>query len=108
MALEGEGGKGTGVTFSRRRDLPIIAPALNNPGFLAAASDEMIRHTLVYGREGTPMRSFLVQGLSEQDIDDLVSYVRSFSSESDTTASNAVNGCPGACRGITLYPRGNG
>ena len=81
---EGEGGKGTGVTFSRRRDLPIIAPALNNPGFLAAASDEMIRHTLQYGRKGTPMRSFLVQGLSEQDINDLVSYVRSFGVESDT------------------------
>jgi cytochrome c oxidase cbb3-type subunit 3 len=75
---EGEGGKGTGVTFSRSRNLPIIAPALNNPGFLAAASDEMIRHTLQFGREGTPMRSFLVQGLSEQDIEDLVSYVRSF------------------------------
>jgi cytochrome c oxidase cbb3-type subunit 3 len=75
---EGEGGKGTGVTFSRRRNLPIIAPALNNSGFLAAASDQMIRHTLLFGREGTPMRSFLVQGLSEQDIDDLVSYVRSF------------------------------
>jgi cytochrome c oxidase cbb3-type subunit 3 len=75
---EGEGGKGTGVTFSRRRNLPIIAPALNNPGFLAAASDQMIRHTLLFGREGTPMRSFLVQGLSEQDIDDLVTYVRSF------------------------------
>ena len=59
----GEGGKGTGVTFSRRRDLPIIAPALNNAGFLTAVSDEMIRHTLLYGREGTPMRSFLVQGL---------------------------------------------
>jgi cytochrome c oxidase cbb3-type subunit 3 len=78
---EGEGGKGTGVTFSRRRDLPIIAPALNNPGFLAAASDEMIRHTLEYGREGTPMRSFLVQGLSVGDINDLVSHVRSFNSQ---------------------------
>ena len=31
----GEGGHGTGVTFSRPRDLPILAPALNNPGFLA-------------------------------------------------------------------------
>jgi cytochrome c oxidase cbb3-type subunit 3 len=74
----GAGGKGTGVTFSRRRNLPIIAPALNNSGFLAAASDQMIRHTLQFGREGTPMRSFLVQGLSDQDIDDLVSHVRSF------------------------------
>jgi cytochrome c oxidase cbb3-type subunit 3 len=76
--VEGEGGKGTGVTFSRRRHLPIIAPALNNSGFLVAASDEMIRHTLQFGRDGTPMRSFLVQGLSEQDIADLVSYVRTF------------------------------
>jgi cytochrome c oxidase cbb3-type subunit 3 len=80
----GEGGKGTGVTFSRRRELPIIAPALRNPGFLAAASDQMIRHTLRYGRQGTPMRSFLAQGLSEQDIDDLVSYLRSFGSEPAT------------------------
>lgn len=87
----GEGGMGTGVTFSRHRDLPIIAPALNNRGFLSAASDGMIRHTLLYGREGTPMRSFLVQGLSEQDIDDLVSYVRSFDGRpADTQESSAA------------------
>lgn len=83
----GEGGKGTGVTFSRKRELPIIAPALNNPGFLAAASDAMVRHTLQYGREGTPMRSFLVQGLSETDIDDLVSHVRSFAKNTKATAT---------------------
>jgi cytochrome c oxidase cbb3-type subunit 3 len=46
------------VTFSRRRDLPFIAPTLNNAGFLATASDDMIRHTLRHGREGTPMRYF--------------------------------------------------
>jgi len=71
------GGQGTGVTFSRHRKLPIIAPALNNPGFLASASDEMIKHTLMLGREGTPMSSFLVHGLKEDDIDDLVSFIRS-------------------------------
>ncbi len=75
---EGSGGKGTGVTFSRKRDLPIIAPALNNSGFLAAASDVMIRDTITFGREGTPMTSMLVAGLSENDIDDIVSYIRSF------------------------------
>lgn len=75
---QGTGGHGTGVTFSRPRDLPIIAPALNNSGFLASASDTMIKATLMHGRKGTPMISFLKQGLSEQDIDDLVSYVRSF------------------------------
>lgn len=75
---EGEGGKGTGVTFSRKRDLPIIAPALNNAGFLASASDMMIKNTLLHGREGTPMVSMRKAGLSEADINDIVSYVRSF------------------------------
>ena len=74
---DGQGGKGTGVTFSRKRDLPIIAPALNNPGFLASATDAMIKNTLIYGREGTPMTSALVAGLSEQDVNDLVAYIRS-------------------------------
>lgn len=74
---DGRGGKGTGVTFSRKRDLPIVAPALNNPGFLASATDFMIRNTLIYGREGTPMTSSLVADLKEKDIDDVVSYIRS-------------------------------
>lgn len=78
----GEGGMGTGVTFSRPRDLPVIAPAINNSGFLAAASDSMIKSTLMQGRKGTPMPSFLDLGLKEKDIDDIVSYVRSF----ETTA----------------------
>lgn len=77
----GEGGHGTGVTFSRPRDLPIMPPALNNPGFLAAASDEMIKRTLMEGRDGTPMISFLKAGLKEQDIDDIVSYIRSMERE---------------------------
>lgn len=74
----GGGGKGTGITFSRPRDLPIMAPALNNSGFLAAATDSMIRENLKRGREGTPMVSFLKNGLKEKDIDDIVSFVRSF------------------------------
>ncbi|TCS72750.1 cytochrome c oxidase cbb3-type subunit 3 [Sulfuritortus calidifontis] len=74
----GEGGKGTGVTFSRPRDLPIMAPALNNSGFLASAPDAMIKLTLMAGHEGTPMESYLKKGLSEKDIDDLVHFVRNF------------------------------
>jgi cytochrome c oxidase cbb3-type subunit 3 len=74
----GEGGKGTGVTFSRPRDLPIIAPALNNSGFLEAASDQFIKATLINGREGTPMVSFRKKGLSDKDIDDIVVYIRTF------------------------------
>ncbi len=76
--VDGAGGKGTGVTFSRKRDLPIIAPALNNAGFLASASDTMIRDTITFGREGTPMMSMLDAGLSKQDINDVVAYIRLF------------------------------
>ncbi len=74
----GEGGSGTGVTFSRPRGMPIMPPALNNRGFLTAASDDVIKATLMNGRAGTPMVSFLERGLSEQDIEDVVSYVRDF------------------------------
>jgi cytochrome c oxidase cbb3-type subunit 3 len=85
------GGKGTGVTFSRKRDLPIIAPALNNAGFLASASDVMIRDTITFGREGTPMTSMLVAGMSDKDIDDVVSYVRSLE-KSATEMQEVLNG----------------
>jgi len=74
----GEGKEGTGVTFSRPRDLPIMAPALHNPGFLASATDAMIKATLMKGRKDTPMTSFLELGLTESDINDIVSYVRDF------------------------------
>ena len=67
---DGAGGKGTGVTFSRKRDLQIIAPALNNSGFLASASDVMIRDTIIFGREGTPMTSMMVAGLFEYNFGD--------------------------------------
>jgi cytochrome c oxidase cbb3-type subunit 3 len=74
----GGGGKGTGITLPRPRTTSIVAPALNNPGFLASATDPMIKNTLMKGREGTPMVSFLKQGLKEKDIDDIVGFVRSF------------------------------
>lgn len=85
---DGKGGKGTGVTFSRARDLPIIAPALNNPGFLASASDSMIKNTLIHGREGTPMVSMLKAGLKENDINDIVAYIRSFQQQEVVAADD--------------------
>lgn len=84
---DGEGGAGTGLSFSRPRDLPILAPALNNPGFLAAASDQMIKRTLMRGRNSTPMTSFLDKGLTEKDIDDLVAYIRSYPLRRDVEAT---------------------
>ncbi|MFW2438225.1 MAG: c-type cytochrome [Arenicellales bacterium] len=84
----GTGGPGTGVTMSRPRKLPILAPALNNTGFLSSATDEMIKNTLIKGRKGTPMDSYLKEGLSEQDINDVVAYVRSF--ETQTPVSKEI------------------
>lgn len=74
----GQGGKGTGVTFSRPRNLPILAPALNNAGFLASATDSMIKKTMLEGRKGTPMNPFKGKKVSHKDVNDIVAYVRSF------------------------------
>lgn len=71
------GGKGTGVRFSRDHDLPIMPPALNNSGFLAAASDHMLRKIITEGRTATPMPAAASLGVSAAQIDDIVSYLRS-------------------------------
>jgi len=86
----GEGGHGTGVTFSRPRDLPVLAPALNNPGFLAAASDDFLKAVLVHGRRGTPMPPFPKQGLTERDLDDIVAHVRGFAARPAPTGATVL------------------
>ncbi len=73
----GVGGKGTGVTFSRPRDAEIIAPAIGNPAFLAAAPDQMIKGIIMTGRKSTPMMAATSMGLTETDVDNVVSYLRS-------------------------------
>jgi len=87
----GEGGKGTGVTFSRPRNLPIMSPALSNLGFLASATDHMIKQTLIKGRRGTPMISYKEQGLSDSSINDIVSYIRSFEQFKSTKKQQELN-----------------
>jgi cytochrome c oxidase cbb3-type subunit 3 len=74
----GEGGKGTGVTFSRPRGLPVLPSALNNQGFLASATDELIKHTIINGREKTPMPPARSLGLKTKDVNDLVAYIRNW------------------------------
>jgi cytochrome c oxidase cbb3-type subunit III len=74
-------GTGTGVTLSRERKFAVVPPALNNAGFLASASDEWIKSTIKHGRPGTIMPSQKVFNLSEQQLNDVVSYVRSFEQE---------------------------
>lgn len=59
------------------------APALNNPEFLAAASDGFLLATIARGRDGTAMRAFgagadeMVQ-LSAEEMDDIVSFIRTW------------------------------
>ncbi|ROR34404.1 c-type cytochrome [Inmirania thermothiophila] len=72
----GEGGRGTGVAFARPRDLPVVPPALANPGFAASVSDEELRATLLRGRRGTPMPAAADLGLSGEDVEDLVAHLR--------------------------------
>ena len=73
---KGHGGIGTGVTFSRPRDAPVAAPALDNPGFQKSVSDAMLKASLLRGRDGTPMPSIKALGLNDADADDLVAYLR--------------------------------
>jgi cytochrome c oxidase cbb3-type subunit 3 len=83
---QGQGGAGTGVTFSRPRGAPVMAPALNNPGLQDAASDAMLKATLLRGRRGTPMPAITDLGLQERDADDLVAYLRTLRKPETTAA----------------------
>jgi cytochrome c oxidase cbb3-type subunit 3 len=81
-------GEGTGVSISRDRHFQVIPPALNNPGFLASASDEWIKYTILHGRAGTIMPGSKKLKLSEGEVNNIVSYIRSF--ESGFTAPDVM------------------
>lgn len=56
---------------------PPGAPSLNNPVFLATASDGFMRYSISAGRPGTPMPAFST-ALSDDQIDDLVAFMRAW------------------------------
>lgn len=56
---------------------PNGAPSLNNPVFLATASDGFMRYSVAEGRPGTPMPGY-AGSLTDQQIDDLVVFIRSW------------------------------
>lgn len=87
---QGQGASGTGVTFSRPRGAPVMAPALDNVGFQRSVSDAMLKETLLRGREGTPMPSIKVMGLNEKDANDLVVFLRNLKVESASGAEAAT------------------
>jgi len=70
-------GKGTGQSYSREREFKVIPPAVGNSGFLASVSDDMLREVITNGRKGTLMGAYGKLGLSSQDIDDIIVYLRS-------------------------------
>ncbi len=58
----------------------VNAISLNNPEFLAIASDAQIREAIAHGRRGTPMAAYGAQ-LGNDAIDDLVVLIRSWQRE---------------------------
>jgi len=76
-----QGATGTGRTFSRKRDHQVMPPALANPGFLAAASDQFIKGVILDGRDGTAMLPFRDSGMSDSDVNDIVAFIRNFENE---------------------------
>lgn len=79
--LKGEGGPEAGVGLVTESMKGFPGPALADPGFQKSATDGFVKASLMYGRKGTPMVAFLKGGqgmveLSEEEINDLVAYVR--------------------------------
>lgn len=60
------------------------ATALNNPDFLAAASDDFLQITIARGRRGTEMRGWIQRAggpLRPEEIEDLIGFLRSWQRE---------------------------
>jgi len=78
-AADGSGeGRGTGVTQSRDRSFLVMPASISNPGFLASATDQMMRRVISVGRKSSGMPAFASGKLSDSEIDDVVAYVRTF------------------------------
>jgi cytochrome c oxidase cbb3-type subunit 3/ubiquinol-cytochrome c reductase cytochrome c subunit len=73
------GDRGQGVT----------AISLNNPEFLAAATDGQIRWAILHGRRGTPMPAYKDR-LQEDAINDLVALIRSWQRDVPMRAEQSI------------------
>ncbi|MEF8793968.1 c-type cytochrome [Thiohalorhabdus sp.] len=72
-------------------DSKVVAPALNNSGFLASASDAFIKATIARGRGSTRMAAHgKARGLSDRDLDDLVAFIRSWEEGVDPLAKPVI------------------
>lgn len=84
-------------------------PQLNNPSFLALATDVMLREWISNGKTGTQMRAFRKGGqgvaeLSERQVEDIISYLRLLQRSGEgelTRVAKSPNGRPE--RGAVIY-----
>ncbi len=69
-------------------------PSIGLPGFLNVASDDYIFQTVKLGRVGTPMRSFMgpegIANLSENEVANVITYLRSLQSEPKEATETTV------------------
>jgi cbb3-type cytochrome c oxidase subunit III len=74
-------------------------PAIGNPAFLAAASDDFIFQTVKHGRIGTPMRAFSgsrgLANLSDQEIGSIIAYLRNRGDTAPETATTTADPAAG-------------
>lgn len=67
------GPQGEGRRYANR---DTVFPAIGNPDFLALASDDYLRKTIEKGRPGRPMPAWKDAGLTSEDIEAVVRYLR--------------------------------
>jgi mono/diheme cytochrome c family protein/rhodanese-related sulfurtransferase len=77
---------------------------LANRRFLGSATDAFMRYAIVHGRPGTPMEAWQAK-LADQDIDDVVAYVRAFA-QPDDLANEPLLPAPTGNEPIVINPKG--
>jgi cytochrome c oxidase cbb3-type subunit 3 len=87
-------GEGTGVTTSRDRSFLVMPASISNSGFLASASDNMIRRSIAVGRKDSGMPAFGRGKLTDSEIDDVVAYVRAFEERDEAVEPVAADEMP--------------
>lgn len=101
-------GKGSCTKCHGQEGEGASGPSLTNEAFLRAASDGFLAGTVLMGRDGTEMRSYHRGGnvsLSQQDVKDLIVYLRGFEGK-PTARRRRVERTPSTvAEGKVLYGR---
>ncbi|MBI5085551.1 MAG: c-type cytochrome [Acidobacteria bacterium] len=62
---------------------------LRNSAFVNSVSDRRLFESILYGVQGSAMPSWIDYGLSQNDVGDLVNFIRSINAQSSSRSSNA-------------------